>query len=246
MPKVTESVATANATRCKTALTHRGVEALRPEAAAYRMPDLRCPGLAIRVAPSGLKTWDVAFRIRGTGGFRRLSLGPFPAITLDAARERTTVLTRAAKAGRDLIAEEQATKASAAARTTVAQLIELYLNRMVRGKLRTAREIELRLKRILAPLRHRYADEVRRRELREIIDRTADRGALREAEKQREQLRGMFRWALSQDFIEIDPTAGLASYGSSPRRDRILATDEIKLLWDWLDASGMPPDYVEH
>ena len=130
------AIATPSATRDKAVLTHRGVEALRPDAAAYRVPDLRCPGLALRVAPSGLKTWDVAFRIRGAGSVRRLSLGPFPAVGLEAARERASTLVKAAQAGRDLLAEEKAAKVAAAERTTVVQLIELYLNRMVRGRLR--------------------------------------------------------------------------------------------------------------
>jgi hypothetical protein len=65
------------ATRGSAALTHRGVDALRPDQNAYRVADRHCRGLAIRVAPSGLKTWDVAFRVRGKGVFRRLSLGPF-------------------------------------------------------------------------------------------------------------------------------------------------------------------------
>ena len=42
------------------------------------MPDQRCKGLAVRVAPSGVKTWDLAYRIRGTGKMRRLSLGRRP------------------------------------------------------------------------------------------------------------------------------------------------------------------------
>ena len=124
----------AGKTRGRIALTHRGVEALRPDGAAYRICDLRCPALAVRVAPSGLKTWDVAFRVRGSGVFRRLSLGPFPAVGLDAARERTTALTNAAKAGRDLLAEEKAAKTVAEARATMAELVELYLKRVVRGR----------------------------------------------------------------------------------------------------------------
>ena len=121
------------ATRRNIALTHRGVEALRPQSEAYRICDLRCPGLAVRVAPSGLKTWDVAYRIRRQGTYRRLSLGPFPAVGLDAARERAKALTDAAKAGRDLIEEERQTKAAQEARLTVRQLIEIYLTRQVRG-----------------------------------------------------------------------------------------------------------------
>ncbi len=242
MSEMTERV---GATRDKAILTHRGVEALRPDVAAYRIPDLQCPGLAVRVAPSGLKTWDVAYRIRGAGIGRRLSLGPFPAISLEAARERTSILTRAAKAGRDLIAEEKTAKVAAEGRTTVGQLIEVYLNRKVRGRLRTSYEIEIRLKRILAPLKDRYAEEIHRRDLRAILDKVVDRGAVREAEKQRQLMRVLFRWALSQDLIENDPTAGIASYGSSPRRDRVFSAKEIKLLWTWLESCGIRPDYAD-
>ena len=62
-------------TRGAQLLTHRSIEALRPAEAPYRVPDQRCKGLAVRVAPSGLKTWDLAYRIRGTAKTRRLSLG---------------------------------------------------------------------------------------------------------------------------------------------------------------------------
>ncbi len=233
------------ATRDKSALTHRGVEALKPDHVAYRIPDLRCPGLAVRVAPSGLKTWDVAYRIRGSGQGRRLSLGPFPAIGLEAARERTSALTKAAKAGRDLLAEEQAARTAAAGRTMVGQLVETYLNRMVHGRLRTGPEIEVRLKRTLAPLNDRYADDIRRRDLRAILDKTAARGVLREAEKQRQLLRVLFGWALSQDIIDNDPTAGIASFGTSKRRDRVLSATEIKTLWTWIGSCGMPRDYAD-
>ena len=232
-------------TRDKTILTHRGVEALRPDVTAYRIPDLRCPGLAVRVAPSGLKTWDVSYRIRGAGRGRRLSLGPFPAISLEEARERTSALTKAAKAGRDVVAEEKTIKAVAEARTTVSELIERYLNRMVRGRLRTAFEIENRLKKILAPLKDRYADDIRRGDLRAILNKPADRGVMREAEKQRQLMRVLFRWALGQDIIEADPTAGITSFGSSPRCDRVLSFDEIKLLWDWLETPEAPPDHAD-
>lgn len=232
-------------TRGRISLTHRGVETLKPQTTAFRVPDAQCPGLAIRVAPSGQKTWGVAFRIRRAGTVRRMSLGRFPGVSLDSARSRAKALIEAAQAGRDLLAEEEATKTAADARTTVAELIEQYLKRMVRGKLRTAEEIGLRLRRSLAPIEDRFADEVRRRDLRAILDGAADRGVLREAEKQRQLMRSLFRWALSQDIVEVDPTAGLASYGSSPRRDRILSFAEIKLFWGWVETCGMPQDYAD-
>src|SRR3954469_22502305 len=82
-------------TRPAEALTHRTLEALRAGSTPYRVPDVRCPGLAIRVATSGLKTWDLAYRIKGDQKVRRRSLGRFPEVSLDDARQRAESLTRA-------------------------------------------------------------------------------------------------------------------------------------------------------
>jgi integrase len=49
----------------------------------------------------------------------------------------------------------------------------------------------------------------------------------------------MFRWALSQDIVEADPTAGLTPYDRSAPRDRVLTLDEIELLWKWLDTDAL-------
>jgi site-specific recombinase XerD len=46
----------------------------------------------------------------------------------------------------------------------------------------------------------------------------------------------MFRWALSQDIVEVDPTAGLKAYDPGTPRDRVLTVDEIEKLWKWLDC----------
>lgn len=90
----------------KIVLTHRSVEAFKPATDAYRVPDLRCPGLAIRVAPSGLKTWDFVCRVRGTSTVKRKALGAFPAVSLDEARRRGGAIGDAAQGGKDLIGEE--------------------------------------------------------------------------------------------------------------------------------------------
>src|SRR5947208_13513722 len=102
-------------TRGALALTHRSIEALKPGEAPYRVSDQRCIGLAVRVAPSGVKTWDLAYRVRGSG-VRRVSLWRVADVSLERARERANVLTSAARGGRDLIAEEEESRAAAASR----------------------------------------------------------------------------------------------------------------------------------
>ena len=227
-------------TRGAACLTHRSIEALRPAEQPYRVSDQRCIGLAVRVAPSSVKTWDLAYRIRGLGKVRRVSLGRVADVSLEKARERANELTSAARGGRDLIAEEERERAAAASRFTIENLIELYVRRRVAGRLRTAKEIESRLRRALSPILDRFADDIRRRDIRELLDAVAEQGSEREAEKRRQTVGAMFRWALSQDIVETDPTAGLRAYDPGTPRNRVLTVEEIRALWEWLETRCPP------
>jgi integrase len=184
-----------------------------------------------------MKTWDLAYRIRGTKKMRRLSLGRTSDVSLEQARERANELTSAARGGRDLIAEEDEDREAAASRITVEKLIDLYLRRRVIGRLRTAKGIESRLKRSLAPVFKRCAADISRRDVRELIDAVADGGSEREAGKRLQIVGAMFRWGFSEDIVAADPTAGLKGYDSGTPRDRVLTVEEIETLWKWLGSN---------
>lgn len=226
-------------------LTTKVILALTPEEDAYRVPDQKCRGLAIRIASSGLKTWDLAYRIRGTGKVKRLSLGSFIDVELHTARERANEITKAARLGRDLISEEKECAKAAAARITVEQLIDEYLLRRVEGRLRSARDIGRRLKRALVTVLDRPVEELKRRDIRALLNEVADRGLKREAERRRQVVGAMCRWAVSQDLLEMDPTAGLMAYDPGTLRDRILSDEEIRDLWTGLVSAKFPEATAE-
>jgi hypothetical protein len=173
---------------------------------------------------------------------RRPSLGRTTDIGLERARERANELTSAARSGRDLIAEEEDARGAAASRVTIEKLIDLYLRRRVVGRLRTAKSIESRLRRTLAPILQRYAADICRRDIREILDNMVDQGKAREAEKRRQVCTAMFRWALSRDIVAADPTAGLEAYDRATPRDRVLTVEEIETLWRWLESDALSPE----
>jgi integrase len=160
-------------------------------------------------------------------------------VSLEQARERANELTSAARGGRDLIADESEARDAAASRITVGSLIDLYLRRRVVGRLRTAKSIESRLRRTLAPILQRDAADICRRDIREILDNIVDQGKGREAEKRRQVCTAMFRWALSQDIVAADPTAGLEAYDRGTPRDRVLTVEEIEALWRWLETDAL-------
>jgi integrase len=184
--------------------------------------------LAVRVATDGGKTWDLAFRLKG-GSVRRMSLGGD--LGLEAARTRANEITTAARRGKDIVAEEAQMRDEAERADTVEDLIEEYLKRRVRGRLKTARKVEHRLKRALAPIFKRKAAEIKRRDLRALFDNAADTGRTAEAETRRVMVTAMFKWAVAQDIVVANPAEGLTSYGPKKTRDRTLGDGEIQALW---------------
>jgi integrase len=216
-------------------LTDKAIKAFKPDAVAYLVTDLRCKGLALRVAADGGKTWTCrsGSKARASGACRSAGLRT----SASRPRARANEITLAARQGRDLIADEGAKRNEHKQSFTVERLIDEYLRRRVAGRLRTAGEIERRLKRALAPMMTLKAADIRRRDLRELLDAVADGGLVREAGHRRQAIGTMFKWALSQDIVETDPAYGLASYGLSEPRDRVLSEDEIRQLWRWLDGS---------
>jgi hypothetical protein len=64
-------------------LTRESVEAAQPKAKPYRLHDTKCPGLFLRIQPSGVKSWNVQWDRRNS-----VSRGKFPVVSLDMARER--------------------------------------------------------------------------------------------------------------------------------------------------------------
>jgi integrase len=232
----------AGKTRKKTALNATVIKNLKPEAEPYRVPDQLCRGLAIRVAPSGQKTWDCAFRVAKGGPQRRLSLGKFVDVTLEQARARAFELTSAARLGRDLIADES----QARDELTVVDLIDRYLAGKVKNRLRSALEIERTLRRVLAPLASKSAASVQRRDLARLFDDIATfQRHERAAAKARQMIGSMYRWAIERGLVDVNPVDGTPRYTVGEPRERVLSPDEIKTLWDWLPTAGFAPSIVD-
>jgi integrase len=235
-------VSGAGRTKKTTALNATRVKSLKPEAEPYRVPDQLCRGLAIRVAVSGAKTWDCAYRVAKGGPQRRLSLGKFEDVTLEQARARALELTSAARQGRDLIAEES----QARDQLSVSELIDRYLIGKVKNRLRSAVEIERTIRRVLAPLASKSAASVQRRDLARLFDDIAVfHGYERAAAKARQMIGSMYRWAIERGLVDANPVEGTPRYTQGEPRERVLSAGEIKTLWDWLPTAGFAQSIVD-
>src|SRR5262245_957414 len=102
-------------------LTDRGIRAAKSGERPYLIPD--GDGLYLRVQPGGARSWIV--RLYRGGRARDMGLGPYPEITLAAAREMALEARRAALRGDDPIASRQRVKAVPTFREAADAYIEL-------------------------------------------------------------------------------------------------------------------------
>ena len=93
------------------ALTVKRIENANAKPARQEIPDGLLVGLYLVVQPSGAKSFAVRYRYAGQP--RKLTLGAFPTITLEAARDIGGKALRAAAEGRDPATEKQSAKGDA-------------------------------------------------------------------------------------------------------------------------------------
>ncbi|MGB6095579.1 MAG: integrase arm-type DNA-binding domain-containing protein, partial [Comamonas thiooxydans] len=170
------------------------------------MSDEQQTGLRVRVAPTGVLTWGLVYRIKGTGSPKSVSLGKCDphgrnGLGLSEARERAAEIIKAARQSRDLLDEERGERDALRDALTIQELIERYVKSIRSphrkgGALRTADDIESRLLRALGAKLAGAADSLRRSDISDLLDVIAEKTP-REAEKRRQVIGAMYRWGVA-------------------------------------------------
>jgi len=93
---------------------------------------------------------------------------------------------------------------------------------------------------VLPRWRDRTIQEVTRREVLELLDSIADRGAPIMANRTLATVRRMFGWCVERDILPMSPCIGVKPPGAERSRDRILSDDELRFVWYACDGIGWP------
>lgn len=207
--------------------TARGVNSLKPtpgKRAEYF--DAMVRGLALRVTEKGAKTWTVMYRYRGR--LRRLTLGSLDVLTLAEARERARDAMRDAQDGTDPAQVKQDGRTA----ETIADLAAIYIDRYAKKRKRSWKTDEYLLRaEVLPHWKHRAIVDIRRRDVRALVDGIAERGAPILANRVTALLSKVFTFALDDELIEASPAVRIPRPAPERQRDRVLREDELRVLW---------------
>lgn len=213
-----------------TNLTARTVANLKPSATPFYVADATITGLALRVPPSGVKTWSVRYRTGRT--MKRLTLGGYPLLSLADARKRAKDALKLASNGVD----PAQTKQDARDADTVADFATTYIEKHAKLKNKTWQGADASLKKNVLPAwKHKLMKDITRRDVRELLDVIAERAPI-VANRVRALLSKMFAVAIKLDVVEVNPVTGTDRPGEEHQRDRVLTPDEIRRLWAACDA----------
>lgn len=214
-------------------LTASFVESVSVEARKDFWDD-KVRGLVLRVTPNGVKTWNVVYVRQSDGAKQRVTLGRFPAVTLERARAKALKAMSVVAEGEDPAGKKRADRAA----MTVQQLGDLFIAKYAKRRKKTWEEDERLLKREVYPeIGRTKILAVKKRAIIDIVEAKAEAGKGAASTNVLAVLRKMFSWAVDEDYLPASPVTGVKPRSKPVKRDRVLSDAEIVSLWNALQEA---------
>ena len=193
--------------------------------------DMRCAGLMLRVTSNRAKSWSLRFRDPKSRKVTRATIGTYPDVTLEKARERGDELRRGIAAGINPVEKKRRERDQAASRTFQA-LADRYMTEHARRHKRTADADErvLRLH-VLPHWRSRPFDTIGRRDVIELCEGIVEAGKPTQANRVQALISKVFSFAVDADLLPAHPCARLKKRAKETKGTRVLSDEEIGLFW---------------
>jgi integrase len=225
MNSETGSKAAANKRR----LTELFVRRLTPTDRPYMVWDTQQRGLAIRVQPTGSKSWKAIYSHQGRP--RWFNIGDANAIGLAEARTIAADVRLQVARGSDPAAERRAQRDAG----TFAELAEKYLEQHAKRKNKSWRQADALVRRYTGDLSKLKASTITRADIKETTRRIE---APILANQALAAVSAIFSWAVKEELLSANPCK-LVPRNATKSRERVLAQSELPRFWSAFDDAGL-------
>ncbi len=214
----------------KQRLTELAVRKARPESAAYLVWDTLQRGLALRVQPTGAKSWVVVYSRHGRP--RWLHLGDARAIGLADARTLAAEAMLAVARGKDPAAEKKAERGAG----TFAELAASYVDEYAKKTNKSWRQADALIRRHILPRWGALqASTITRGDVKAMMARIE---APITANQTLAAVSAIFTWAVREEKLPANPCK-LVARNATRSRERVLAVSEMPPFWAAFDDAGL-------
>jgi hypothetical protein len=211
-------------------LTELFVRKVAPRTAAHLTWDTQQHGLALRVHPTGAKSWTCVYSFHGRP--RWLTLGNANAIGLADARTLAAEAMLAVAKGRDPAAEKRAERDGG----TFGELAQNYLDQHARKNNRSWRQADALIRRHCLPRWAKMqATSISRADVKKMM---AEISAPITANQVLAALSAIFSWAVREEILPAN-VCKLVPRNPTKDRERVLSDSEMPRFWVAFDDAGL-------
>jgi integrase len=232
LTKLSSPSSRAATTRLK--LTEQRIATLaKPPVGAAYIYDTVTPSLAVRVASTGGRSFVVVKKINGRA--QRITLGRYPGLRLDDARQAARTIAGEIASGGDPVASR---KAARARKTKLCDLWPSYLAHLKQRNRTWRRDLQRWEAEVSPALGKKALAEITRSDCQGLVDRIgADRPIA--ANRVAAFLSAFLNFAVRSDRLAVNPAKGLIRFQETSR-SRVLRSDELENLMTAIEAERDP------
>jgi integrase len=215
----------------KTRLMPLTVSRLAPKAKAYLVWDANMRGMAVRIQPTGHRSYVLVYRYRNKP--RWYHIGATDQIGLAEARKLAAELMLRVLKGEDPQTDKQAKRGNG----TFAELATRYLEEHAKRKNKSWQQADKLVRRNLLPTWGRLdANSISRSDVRAIMGKMSDAPVT--ANQTLAAASAIFAWAIRQELLADNPCRGIER-NATVSRERVLSDGEVPRFWQAFSEAGV-------
>lgn len=221
-------------------LNDKRIKALKPKAKRYLVAD--GGGLALEVMTSGARIWRYRYSLHGKQQ-PLVTIGEYPLISLQDARERARKYAETVAAGVSPIADAKKDRGASKSLDSVRTFADMWFESEIADKSKSYSTVTRRAldKDIFPAIGAKPLADVNAGDVLAICDKVKGRGAPQMALFTRNVVKRMYEYAISRQAVAINPAQQLvARFIATPQsRTRVLSPTEIGHVMRAVYASNM-------
>ena len=225
-------------------LNDKRIKAMKPKAKRYLIAD--GGGLALEVMTSGAKIWRYRYSLHGKQQ-PLVTIGEYPSISLQDARDRARKYGEAVSSGMSPIAAAKKDRGIVQSHDSVRAFGDLWFAAEIAEKSKSYSTVTRRAldKDVYPAIGNKPLAEVNAGDVLAICDKIKGRGAPQMALLTRNVIKRMYEYAIARQVVTINTAQQLvARFIATPQsRTRVLSPDEIGRVMRTVYASDMSRVY---
>ncbi len=216
------------------------VRSIEHQEAEIEIYDSKVSGLAIRIYPTGGKSF--VYRFKWDGKSKRYTIGKYPKITVNQAREIAKDLYAKIRLGINPLLEKKElieNQRSPLFNQLKKEYIEKYLP-TIRSS--TSKEFKRIIDKELTPLYKSQLNQISKTQVIQLLDRKAfSQKRPTQANQIKIVLSSMFSFAVRRDMIDTNILLSVPTYPTGDsQRQRYYSESEIKEIWSHVEQMPSP------